>query len=154
MTDSPLKVWLEQDGKLLRLRLNRPKANIVDAEMIGALQQTFEQHKDRLNLRAVLMDAEGPHFSFGASVEEHMPDSCAAMLRGLHRLVESMLEFPLPVLVAINGQLPPADCLHQAVQCSVSPKSNWLYLHRPLPVCYRKGSVRLRRKTCFSPVAA
>jgi len=104
MTDSPLKVWLEQDGKLLRLRLNRPKANIVDAEMIGALQQTFEQHKDRLNLRAVLMDAEGPHFSFGASVEEHMPDSCAAMLRGLHRLVESMLEFPLPVLVAINGQ--------------------------------------------------
>ena len=31
MTDSPLKVWLEKDGALLRLRLARPKANVIDA---------------------------------------------------------------------------------------------------------------------------
>ena len=36
-TESPLKVWLERDGALLRLRLARPKANIVDAAMIVAL---------------------------------------------------------------------------------------------------------------------
>ena len=35
--DRPLKVWLERDGALLRLRLARPKANIVDAAMIVAL---------------------------------------------------------------------------------------------------------------------
>jgi cyclohexa-1,5-dienecarbonyl-CoA hydratase len=28
----------------------------------------------------VLLDAEGPHFSFGASVEEHLADRCAGML--------------------------------------------------------------------------
>ena len=32
---NPLKAWLERDGGLLRLRLARPKANIVDAAMIG-----------------------------------------------------------------------------------------------------------------------
>lgn len=73
MSDSPLKVWLDQDGTLLRLRLDRPKANIVDAAMIGALQTAFEQHVGQASLRAVLLDAEGPHFSFGASVEEHLP---------------------------------------------------------------------------------
>ena len=31
-------------------------------------------------LRGVLLDAEGPHFSFGASVEEHLAERCAAML--------------------------------------------------------------------------
>ncbi|WP_275099805.1 cyclohexa-1,5-dienecarbonyl-CoA hydratase [Sedimenticola hydrogenitrophicus] len=104
MSDSPLKVWMDRDGALLRLRLNRPKANIVDAAMIGALQSAFEQYAGQAALRAVLLDAEGPHFSFGASVEEHLPGSCAEMLRSLHRLIETMLDFPLPILVAIQGQ--------------------------------------------------
>jgi cyclohexa-1,5-dienecarbonyl-CoA hydratase len=104
MSDAPLKVWLDRDDKLLRLRLNQPKANIVDAAMIGALQSAFEQYAGQGSLRAVLLDAEGPHFSFGASVEEHLPGSCAEMLRSLHLLVETMLDFPVPILVAINGQ--------------------------------------------------
>ena len=104
MSESPLKVWLEKDGALLRLRLNRPKANIVDAAMIAALQAAFTEHLSSAKLRAVLLDAEGPHFSFGASVEEHMPDSCAAMLQSLHALVIQMLESPVPVLVAVRGQ--------------------------------------------------
>ena len=55
-------------------------------------------------LRGVLLDAEGPHFSFGASVEEHLADRCAAMLASLHALVLAMLEFPAPILVAVRGQ--------------------------------------------------
>jgi len=55
-------------------------------------------------LRGVLLGAEGPHFSFGASVEEHLPDACAAMLAALHALVLAMVEFPVPILVAVRGQ--------------------------------------------------
>ena len=33
MSDSPLKVWLEHSGALLRLRLARPKAHIVDGRV-------------------------------------------------------------------------------------------------------------------------
>jgi cyclohexa-1,5-dienecarbonyl-CoA hydratase len=51
-----------------------------------------------------LLDAEGPHFSFGASVEEHLPGKCAEMLRGFHALVLRMIELPIPVLVAAKGQ--------------------------------------------------
>lgn len=104
MTDSPLKVWLDRDGTLLRLRLARPKANIVDAAMIAALDAALAEYRDQRDLRAVLLDHEGPHFSFGASVEEHLPDQCAGMLKSLHALVRSMLNFPLPLLVAIKGQ--------------------------------------------------
>lgn len=101
---SPLKVWLEREGALLRLRLARPKANIVDAAMIAALRAAFTAHRGRSGLLAALLDAEGPHFSFGASVEEHLPDTCAQMLAGLHALVIEMLEWPAPILVAVRGQ--------------------------------------------------
>ncbi len=103
-TDSPLKVWLERDGALLRMRLARPKANIIDAAMIGALASAFDEHRATSGVRGVLLDAEGPHFSFGASVEEHLPDRCAAMLASLHALLVTMLEFPAPILVAVQGQ--------------------------------------------------
>lgn len=100
----PLKTWSEADGRLLRLRLGRPKANLIDAAMIAALDAALARHGGDDRLGAVLLDAEGPHFSFGASVEEHMPAQCAAMLAGLHGLVARMIEFPVPLLVAVRGQ--------------------------------------------------
>jgi len=101
---SPLRVWLEHGGKLLRLRLGRPKANVIDAAMIAALNAALDGHLDRSDLLAILIDAEGPHFSFGASVEEHLPDRCVAMLKSLHALLLRLLESPIPVLVAVRGQ--------------------------------------------------
>ncbi len=104
MSDSPLKVWRERDGRLLRLRLDRPKANIVDAAMLAALDAALAGARDDTALAGVLLDHAGPHFSFGASVEEHLPEQCAAMLHGLHELVGRMLDFPVPILVAVRGQ--------------------------------------------------
>lgn len=99
-----LGITRDPDGALLRLRLNRPKANIVDAEMIAALDAAFAAHEQDRDLKAVLVAAEGPHFSFGASVEEHLPASCDAMLKSLHALVRRMLDYPVPVLVAVRGR--------------------------------------------------
>lgn len=103
IAETGFKSWLERDGALLRLRLARPKANLVDAAMIAALHGALAEY-GRAELRAVLLDAEGPHFSFGASVEEHLPDRCAAMLKSLHALLLAMLEFPAPILVVVRGQ--------------------------------------------------
>jgi cyclohexa-1,5-dienecarbonyl-CoA hydratase len=101
---SVLNDWVTNDGALLRMRLNRPKANLVDAEMIAALHGALVAYRTQPQLRGVLLDAEGPHFSFGASVEEHLPANCAAMLASLHALIMAMLEFPVPILVAVRGQ--------------------------------------------------
>jgi len=101
---SPLKDRTERDGALLRLTLARPKANLVDAAMIAALHGAFVAYRGTPGLRGVLLDAEGPHFSFGASVEEHLPDRCAAMLASLHALILAMLEFPVPILTVVRGQ--------------------------------------------------
>ena len=104
MSDSPLKVRLERNGGLLRLSLARPKANLIDAAMIAALHEALIAHRGNTGIVAVLLDAEGPHFSFGASVEEHLAERCAQMLAGLHALLVAMLEWPTPILVAVRGQ--------------------------------------------------
>jgi cyclohexa-1,5-dienecarbonyl-CoA hydratase len=104
MSDAPLKVWLERDGALVRLRLARPKANLIDKAMIGALKAAFDEHRGRCGVLGALLDAQGPHFSFGASVEEHLAEHCREMLQGLHALLVAMLEWPAPILVAVRGQ--------------------------------------------------
>lgn len=104
MTGSPVKVRFERDGRLLRLTLDRPKANILDAEMGAALDAALVEHGEAPALRAVLVDATGPYFSFGASVEEHLPGRFAAMLEGFHRLVLRTFASPVPVMMVVRGQ--------------------------------------------------
>ncbi len=101
---APLAICKERDGALLRLILARPRANIIDAEMIGALDAAFAEAETMPALRAILIDHEGPHFSFGASVAEHLPEQCATMLHALHGLIGRILDCPVPVLVAVRGQ--------------------------------------------------
>ena len=56
-------------------------------------------------LRGVLLDAEGPHFSFGASVEEHLPAQCARDARRAARAHRARCSScPAPILVAVRGQ--------------------------------------------------
>ncbi|TAJ94248.1 MAG: cyclohexa-1,5-dienecarbonyl-CoA hydratase [Gammaproteobacteria bacterium] len=100
---APLKVHSEHAGRILRLALSRPKANIVDATMLTALGEALESHRDRPELTAVLLCGEGPNFSFGASVEEHLPGQCERMLRLIDGTVLTLLEYPVPVLVAVRG---------------------------------------------------
>lgn len=100
----PVKIWHEHEGRLLRLRLNRPKANILDAALVTALDASLAEHGEEPKLQGILIDASGPHFSFGASVEEHLPDQCAAMLASFHRLVLRVLRSPVPVMMAVRGQ--------------------------------------------------
>lgn len=103
MADSALSISLDRDDRLLRLTLNRPKANIVDAEMLDLLQAGLDEHLDNPRLTAVLLGAAGPNFSFGASVPEHLPDQCAAMLAKLHKLLVTLVAAPVPVLCSVRG---------------------------------------------------
>src|SRR4051794_6473923 len=101
---APLKVWLEAEGALLRLRLNRPKANLIDREMTASLDAALVAHLHHPRLAGVLIDAEGEHFSYGASIGEHLPDQVAPMLAEFHHLIRRMVASPVTILTAVRGQ--------------------------------------------------
>jgi cyclohexa-1,5-dienecarbonyl-CoA hydratase len=103
VTDSPLRIGQERGGRLLRLTLDRPKANLVDNEMVAALDVALSEGEGDRDLLCVLIDHSGPAFSYGASVQEHRPETCADMLQRFHALIVRMIAFPLPILVAAKG---------------------------------------------------
>jgi cyclohexa-1,5-dienecarbonyl-CoA hydratase len=100
---STIRVEDTHEGRRLRIVLAGGKGNVVDTAMATELTDALETFTRGKHLRAVALEAEGKHFSFGASVEEHAPDKAAALLEGLHAVVRAMLCSDLPVLVAIRG---------------------------------------------------
>ena len=92
------------EGAIWHVVLATPKANIIDSAKIRALHGIFERAAQARDLKAIVLEGEGPHFSFGASIEEHMPESCAAMLASLHAMLNALLDCHVPCLAAVRGQ--------------------------------------------------
>lgn len=93
-----------ENGAVWHVRLAAPKANVIDAAMTAALTRTFADAAEDAGLKAVLLEGEGPHFSFGASVEEHLPEHVAGMLAGFHALFRTMARANVVVVAAVRGQ--------------------------------------------------
>jgi len=100
---SPLRIE-KRSEHLWLLRLDRPKANVVDAAMTQALDAAFAAARRAPALRAIVLSHAGPHFSFGASVQEHLPEHVAGMLRAFHGLFRTIAAAEVPVLAAVRGQ--------------------------------------------------
>ena len=99
-----MKVRLETAGRVARVVLAAPKANVLDRAMIEELEAAFAQLALRRDLCAIIVAADGPHFSFGASVEEHLPEQIAAALPRLSNLLRTITSAPAPTIAAIRGQ--------------------------------------------------
>jgi len=99
------KIRLEwtHDERVARINLAAPKGNIVDLAMTRELDTAFAQCAGH-SLNAIVLSADGPHFSFGASVQEHLPDQIAEALPALHALLRRIHKAPAPVIAAVRGQ--------------------------------------------------
>jgi len=103
MSYTKIRLEFDDEHQTARITLNAPKANIVDRAMIAELVSAFDQCAER-ELRAVVLAAEGPHFSFGASVEEHLPEHICGTLPALHSLIRKIANTPAPTIAAVRGQ--------------------------------------------------
>ena len=56
------------------------------------------------DLQAILLEGAGPNFSFGASVEEHLPDRVEDMLHSFHGMFRTLTETSAVLLAAVRGQ--------------------------------------------------
>ncbi len=98
------KIRLEftNEERVARITLAAPKANIVDCAMISELDTAFSQCQEH-DLNAIVLAADGPNFSFGASVQEHLPEQIAGTLKALHSLLRRINDARVPVIAAVRG---------------------------------------------------
>lgn len=104
MTDNRARLELTDEGKVARVYLAAPKPNIVDIAMMEDLTEIVGGLSKRRDLVAVVLAADGPNFSYGASVPEHLPGQIGKALAGLHGLIGRFLELPAPTIAAVRGQ--------------------------------------------------
>ncbi len=101
---SPVRAERIENGAVLRIVLDRPKGNILDSEMVSAIRQALAEGARDAGVLAVLFEGAGDHFSFGASVQEHLPEQVARMLRYFHGLFRDLVALRRPLLAAVRGQ--------------------------------------------------
>ncbi len=104
-TDNLVQADLE-DG-VLKIVLNRPKVNAFNSPMINQMQAVFKQAERDVQVRCVLLAANGNSFSAGQDLTEMRSGSeisfRAHLLRTYNPLILQIRRLEKPVLAAIQG---------------------------------------------------
>lgn len=106
MADQGL-IQRQVQGAALVLSLNRPPVNALNTEMMAALSLALTEAADDPAIAAVVLAAEGPHFSPGADVGELGRVQGA----GLPKLTADIEAMPKPVVACVAG-----NCLGAAAE--------------------------------------
>jgi 2-(1,2-epoxy-1,2-dihydrophenyl)acetyl-CoA isomerase len=119
--DSPLR--LEQDGGVLTLTLNRPKANAFDQELIDSLLEALRRAEADASVRCLVVTGAGRVFSAGQDIAAlGVVDGHVSFRRHLERTYNRMVlrirRMEKPIVAAVNGAAAGAG-LGLALACDI-----------------------------------
>ena len=81
-----IKVSYSFENSVATVLMDDGKGNVLDHIMMEDLQNIFNSFAGKNEIKLIVLEGAGKHFSFGASVEEHRQELAAAMLGSFHRL--------------------------------------------------------------------
>jgi cyclohexa-1,5-dienecarbonyl-CoA hydratase len=99
-----MKVTTSMTDGVGRIVLADPPLNILTRALLAELREQLAALAGEPSLRVLLLQADGPHFSAGASVPEHLPPACDAMIPEFTETIRALGAFPLPVIAAVRGR--------------------------------------------------
>lgn len=112
-------VRLSTENGVATVRIDRPKVNAINEQMVAELRDVFRDLALDPGIRAVILTAEGSFFSFGFDIPEFMDYSKDAFHRfvlSFSDLVQRIFVFPKPVIAALNGHAVAGGCI-LAIAC-------------------------------------
>lgn len=95
--------WSMTDG-IGRLTLDHPPVNILTQAVLAECRQRLTDAATDRDLRVMILDAAGKHFSAGADVGEHLPGKWEAMIPEFLATIGQLDAFPIPVIAAVQGR--------------------------------------------------
>lgn len=99
-----IKINYSYNDSVATILLDDGKGNILDHVMMEELQHVFSSFQDKNDLKLIVFEGAGKHFSFGASVEEHQKEFAGTMLNTFHRIFYSLMDLSIPALAKVSGQ--------------------------------------------------
>lgn len=136
------------NGAVRKIVLNAPKANVLEAAMLEEINAVLDSMIKDKDVKLIVFEGEGKHFSFGASVPEHTKDKAAMMLKAFHGMFYRLVNLAVPTMAVVRGQ-----CLgggmELALFCNFIVADQTAYFGQPeivLGVFPPPASVMLSRK--------
>lgn len=93
----------ECNGSLFRLVVDKPKGNVFTRAVMLELDEALTQAQRDANVKLITLEGAGPHFSFGASVEEHVREQIPQALAALRKLTLTIAGSKVPVAACVQG---------------------------------------------------
>jgi cyclohexa-1,5-dienecarbonyl-CoA hydratase len=91
------------DGAVHTITLDKSPGNVIDIALCGRLRHAIAAAAEAEDGKVLVLRGAGKHFSFGASVEEHLPDKAPDMLAALGGVIRDLIGFPYPTLAGVQG---------------------------------------------------
>lgn len=128
------EILVASDGPVRIVTLNNPGgANAVNNAMHGAFARLWTTLGEDSEARAVLITGTGDYFSAGGNLVEWLethvnnPVTRREGMRDARRIVRDMIDFPLPIVAAVNGPAVGFGC-SIAVLCDITLMSDRAFL--------------------------
>ena len=96
-------IAVQIDTAIASITLSGSKGNILTRAAMAELRHVLREIEKDSNIKVIVLNGEGKHFSFGASVEEHKREFAAEMIHDFHELILDIAHFPVPIIASVSG---------------------------------------------------
>lgn len=103
MSETRVAHEVSPDGAVHTVTFDKPPGNVIDIALCEQLREAIGAAAGAEGGKVLVLRGAGKHFSFGASVEEHLPDKAPAMLAAVGGVARDLIAFPYPTVVGIQG---------------------------------------------------
>jgi cyclohexa-1,5-dienecarbonyl-CoA hydratase len=98
-----IKVEEKHGGAVTEITLSSHPGNVLALAMMREISAQIKIDVENPHKKLIVFGAEGKHFSFGASVEEHTADKIGEMLPNFHAFIGEIINCPVPTMAKVSG---------------------------------------------------
>lgn len=93
-----------RNGAWRRIVLTAPPGNLLSLELVRALGASVHALESQRGIKWLTIEGAGGEFSYGARIQEHLPEMMRTVLPETHRVLKRLLAFPAPTAALVEGR--------------------------------------------------
>lgn len=93
-----------------RITLARPPLNVMNIAMMKEINHVLDSWEGMNDLKVILFQAEGDHFSAGVDVEEHLGDKVNEMIEVFDGIFRRLYRMIIPTMASVRGSCLGGGC--------------------------------------------
>ena len=99
-----VEVVAARGGAWRRVVIGGGRGNLLSMDLIRDLGENLHALESEPGIKWLTIEGSGGEFSYGARIQEHVPEMMATVLPETHRIIKQLLAFPAPSAALVEGR--------------------------------------------------